>query len=432
MKIAFIVHPFPSVSETFILNQITGLIELGHEVDIYAHKVGNISKIHPDVEKYHLLEHTYYYNKGPENNVVRMIKALIWLTANFSKHSVPLIESLNFFKYGIQAISLQLFYATIILLKHKQNYDIIHCHFGPFGLKAVLWRQIGAIQGKIITVFHGYDMTTYLKQHGEQAYDILFNLGDLFLPISQHWKQRLIEMGCTDKIAVHHMGIDCQRFAFAVRKPQPDGQVNIVTVARLVEKKGVEYGIRAVAKLIASNLNIQYTIVGNGYLREKLQQLIKELGVGDSVKLIGSQPQPEVIAVLNNSHIVLAPSVTSSTGDQEGIPVALMETMAMGLPVVSTQHSGIPELVQDGISGFLVPERDVEALTEKLSYLVKHPEVWPEMGAAGRSFVEKYYNISKLNEELVEIYQNLLDDSSNKSMSNTISNITCSSVDSSP
>ncbi|HYX13854.1 MAG TPA: glycosyltransferase [Nostoc sp.] len=410
MKIAFIVEPFPTVSETFILNQITGLIELGHEVDIYACHVGDISKIHPDVEKYQLLEHTYYYSKGPDNYIVRMAKALIWLTANFSKHSVPLIESLNFLKYGSRAISLELFYATIILLKHKQNYDIIHCHFGPFGLKAALWRQIGAIQGKIITVFHGYDMTNYLSQNGEQAYDLLFNLGDLFLPISEHWKQRLIEIGCTGKIAVHHMGIDCQKFAFAVRKPRSDGQVNVVTVARLVEKKGIEYGIRAVAKLIASNFNIQYTIVGDGYLRKKLQRLIKQLGIADTVKLVGSQQQQEIIAILNNSHIFLAPSVTSNGGDQEGIPVALMETMAMGLPVVTTQHSGIPELVQDDISGFLVPERDVDALTEKLSYLVKHPEVWSKMGAAGRSFVEKHYNINILNNQLVEIYQNLLDD----------------------
>ncbi len=425
MKIAFIVEPFPTVSETFILNQITGLIDLGHEIDIYASHVGDVSKIHLDVEKYQLLERTYYYDQGPDNYIVRMLKALIWLATNFSKHSVPLIESLNFFKYGSRAISLELFYATIILLKHKQNYDIIHCHFGPFGLKAVLWRQIGAIQGKIITVFHGYDMTTYLRKNGEQAYNLLFNLGDVFLPISEHWKQRLIEIGCSGKIAVHHMGIDCQRFAFAVRKPRPDGQVNIVTVARLVEKKGIEYGIRAVAKLIArtSNLNIQYTIVGDGYLRKKLQRLITKLGVGNAVKLLGSQQQEEVIKILNDSHIFLAPSVTSKRGDQEGIPVALMETMAMGLPVVTTQHSGIPELVQDGISGFLVPERDVEALTEKLSYLVKDPELWSKMGAAGRSFVEKHYNISKLNHQLVEIYQNLLHDRPVNSQSNTMSNI---------
>lgn len=423
MKIAFIVEPFPTVSETFILNQITGLIDLGHEVDIYASHVGDISKIHPDVEKYQLLKRTYYYNKGPDNYVVRLLKAAFWLTANFSKYSVPLIESLNFFKYGSRAISLELFYATIILLKHKQNYDIIHCHFGPFGLRAVLWRQIGAIQGKIITVFHGYDMTTYLRKNGEQAYDLLFNLGDLFLPISEHWKQRLIQIGCPGKIAVHHMGIDCQRFAFAVRKPRPDGQVNIVTVARLVEKKGIEYGIRAVAKLIDNNFNVKYTIVGNGSLRKKLQQLIKKLGVGDAVKLLGSQQQEEVIEILNNSHIFLAPSVTSKRGDQEGIPVALMETMAKGLPVVTTQHSGIPELVQDGISGFLVPERDVEALAEKLSYLVNHPELWSKMGAAGRSFVEKHYNISNLNNQLVEIYQNLLDNEPVNSESNIRSNI---------
>lgn len=82
--------------------------------------------------------------------------------------------------------------------------------------------------------------------------------------------------------------------------------------------------------------------------------------------------------------------------------------MAMGLPVVSTQHSGIPELIENGISGFLVPERDSDALVDRLSYLIEHPEVWPEMGRVGRAFVEEHYNINKLNDRLDEIYRQLL------------------------
>lgn len=412
MKIAFIVAAFPTVSETFVLNQITGLIELGHEVDIYAGRPGDISKIHPDVEKYHLLERTYY-TRRPNNFAWRIVKAFIWLITNFSKYSVPLLESLNFFKYGRQAVSLELFYGTLMFLKHQQNYDIIYCHFGPVALPIIRLRQIGVIQGKIITVFHGYDITSYLNKQGEQAYNLLFNLGDLFLPISELWKKRLIEIGCNDKkIVVHRMGIDCQKFAFAIRESRPNSQVNIVTVARLVEKKGVEYGIRAVAKLVNSNLNVKYTIVGDGPLKKKLQKLIKKLRLSDTVQLLGSQPQQEVIKILKNSDIFLAPSVTSKSGDQEGIPVVLMETMAMGLPVVSTEHSGIPELVKDGISGFLVPERDVDTLSDKLNYLVKHPEVWSSMGVAGRAFVEENYDIDKLNHKLVNIYQDLLNENS--------------------
>jgi colanic acid/amylovoran biosynthesis glycosyltransferase len=103
--------------------------------------------------------------------------------------------------------------------------------------------------------------------------------------------------------------------------------------------------------------------------------------------------------------------VTTENGDQEGIPVALMEALSQGLPVLSTQHSGIPELVQDGKFGFLVPERDVDALAEKLEYLIEHPELWPKMGRAGRDYVARHHDINRLNDQLVNLYQRLLNGS---------------------
>ena len=105
-------------------------------------------------------------------------------------------------------------------------------------------------------------------------------------------------------------------------------------------------------------------------------------------------------------------SSTSRDGDMEGIPVVLMEAQACGMPVVSTLHSGIPEVVLDGESGVLVPEGDVDALTERLQYLVEHPELWPEMGRRGRKLVEQKYDIKMLNSRLVRIYEALLNDNS--------------------
>ena len=205
------------------------------------------------------------------------------------------------------------------------------------------------------------------------------------------------------------MGIDCKKFTFTLRKPPINDAVKVVTIARLVEKKGVEYAIRAVAKVAKNKPNIKYTIVGDGLLREDLQSLIEQLNVADIVKLIGWKQQEQVVEILSNSDILLAPSVTAHNDDQEGIPVVLMETMAMGLPIISTQHSGIPELVQDGVSGYLVPERDVDALAEKLNYLIEHPELWSSMGLAGREFVEDNYNIDKLNDKLIKIFNNTLE-----------------------
>ena len=141
-----------------------------------------------------------------------------------------------------------------------------------------------------------------------------------------------------------------------------------------------------------------------------MQELIQELNVGNLVKLLGWKQKTEVIDILNNSHILLAPSITAKNGDREGIPVALMEAMAMGLPVISSLHSGIPELVTDGISGFLIPERDVEGIAAKLNFLIEHPEMWSQMGKAGRAIVEANYDINKLNHRLLEIYQELCRD----------------------
>lgn len=156
------------------------------------------------------------------------------------------------------------------------------------------------------------------------------------------------------------------------------------------------------------HLNIEYNVIGDGPLRESLQQLIQDLNVGHIVKLLGWKQHQEIVEILDNSHIFLAPSVTAKGGDQEGTPNVLKEAMAMGLPVISTPHGGIPELIEDGISGFLVPERDADAIAEKLSYLIEHPEVWPQMGQVGRAQVEEKYDMNKLNDELVEIYQQLL------------------------
>jgi colanic acid/amylovoran biosynthesis glycosyltransferase len=170
----------------------------------------------------------------------------------------------------------------------------------------------------------------------------------------------------------------------------------------------LKYGIQAVANVLTNYPHVEYRIVGDGPLKSELQDLIDSLNVEDKIKLLGWKRQEEIVNLTEWADIFLAPSVTSEDGDQEGIPVVLMEAMAQGLPILSTLHSGIPELIQDGVSGFLVSERDVEALTDKLEYLITHPEIWPEMGRAGRDHVERHFNIDMLNDRLVKLYQQLL------------------------
>lgn len=410
MKIAMIVGDFPVLSETFILNQITGLIDRGHSVDIYAFEALEVSttKVHPDVEKYHLLNRTYYGPPMPANYFLRALKGIRLLSANCYKNPLALLQSLNVFKYGKSSASLRLLYRTLQFVG-KESYDIIHCQFGMYAPDGMWLRNIGILRGKLITSFRGYDISGYVQERGDDFYNQLFETGDFFLTNCEYFKRRLLKLGCKEKkLVVHGSGIDCSRFLFTPRRLQPDEPIRIATTGRLVEKKGIEYSIRAIALLADVNQNIEYNVIGDGPLREELQQLIQELNLSDKVKLLGWQQQQELIEILNNSHIFIAACVTGKDGDQDAPVNTLKEAMAMGMPVIGTLHGGIPELILDGISGFLVPERDVNAIAEKLGYLIKHPEVWPEMGRAGRAYVEEHYDTNKLNDELVEIYRQLL------------------------
>ncbi|MBW2742314.1 MAG: glycosyltransferase [Deltaproteobacteria bacterium] len=182
---------------------------------------------------------------------------------------------------------------------------------------------------------------------------------------------------------------------------------NLITVG-FTEKKGLEYGIRAVAKLVSSGHNLHYNIVGDGQLKGKIQSLINDHNMENVVTLCGFRDQTELIDLVADADFMIAPSITTATGDQEGIPNVLKEAMATGLPVISTRHAGIPELVHEGISGFLVPERDIDALAEKMNFLIRHPEKAVEMGKAGIAFVRQEYDIDKLNDRLVMRYESLL------------------------
>jgi len=400
------------LSQTFVLSQITGLIDRGYHVEIFAESASAGTKIHPDIVKYNLLQRTRYYREMcknmPENRLNRSLKGIGCTIKYLPIKPLTVLNSLNIFKYHQKSTSFYHLFQIIPFLD-KESYDIIHCHFGPSGNHAITLKDLRAITGKIITTFHGYDLTSYVKTHGGQIYRRLFEKGDLFLPISDRWKEKLIRLGCReDKTVVHRMGIDIEKFKFCQRTAGNDTPLKILTVARLVEKKGVEYGIKAVAKVIEQHPKVQYRIAGEGPLKKSLLDLINTLKIGEIVHLLGSKDQNEIIDLMTDSDILLAPSITTKNGDQEGIPVVLMEAFSNGLPIISTFHSGIPELIKDGISGFLVPERDVDALKEKIMQLMLKPELRFQMARAGRECIESHYDIGKLNDRLVELYKGLL------------------------
>lgn len=403
MRVAFLVSEFPSVSQTFVLNQIVGLMDLGHDVHIFADKAGNTTTTHGNYEKYDLSKRTYYY-RIPKNWLVRIVKALVFIFRYGPRNYDVIWNSLNAFRYGKQAWSLGLLFMSVPLLKRERPFDIIHCQFGTLGLRAVSLMPVRTGEHKIVTSIRGSDVTVFLKKH-PGIYRELFREGDLFLPVCESLKDRLIQEGCAEeKIVVHYSGIDCSKFEYLRSNRMPGEAIKVLTVARLVEKKGVAFAIEAVAGLLSKGEKIEYTVVGDGLLRETLQQMIERMGVGQQVKLLGWKTHEDVKQLFEESHVLVAPSLTSEAGDQEGIPNAIKEAMASGLPVISTFHSGIPELVTDGVTGILVPEKDVTSLADSIAYLIRNPYVCDKMGRAGRKRVEQRFDTHRLNKRLEELY----------------------------
>lgn len=414
MKIAFFVDSFPKISETFILNQITGLLERGHDVRVFSREAGDEGVVHADFAAWKLAERTEYYGddivSAPSNKLRRTVEALQILIASGASSRSGMLKSLNTPPLSKAAISLTTFYTVLPFLNRGlEAFDVIHCHFGPAGVLAALLKQAGVIRGALVTTFHGYDITSHIKQYGQDAYQHLFKVGDLFMPISQRWRNELIRLGCPpSKAVVHHMGVDLERFNYQTRGELSGRTMNVISIARLVEKKGLEYGVRAVARLAKQHPLLRYQIIGDGPMDESLQALIDELNASDAVELVGWKSQAQILEYMAQADLLLAPSVTAENGDQEGIPVVLMEAMAQGIPVLSTQHSGIPELIEDGVSGYLVPERDVDALTERLRWFFEERVQWSRLSAAGRARIEMDFNIDRLNDMLVKHYQELL------------------------
>ena len=412
MKIASIVNRFPCRSETFIANQITGLIDRGLDVQVYANRQEGVPGTPTSLKEYDLDNRTFYFLDGmrwmPKNKLLRLARACRILAESWKNGKPAFMQLFNFFRFGKKAASLELFYKGMALAKYSLP-DIVHCHFGLNGQIAVALKEAGVIKGKVITTFYGYDLSYVIRREGADTYAELFDKGDLFVAISETMRDELVRLGCSrKKIIVHKLGVDLEYFTFSPNPVKNDISVRLLTVGRFVEKKGIEYAIRAIATAVKRNPNIHYQIVGDGELREKFKHLIAQLNVEEHIELLGWRTSEEVAKLMAEAHAFLAPSVTSENGDQEGTPSVIIEALARGLPVLSTRHGGIPELVQDTESGFLVPEKDTSALAERIEYLVGHPEKWDHMSRAGREWVEEHHDINRLNDQLVKVFERVL------------------------
>lgn len=375
LKIAFVIPRFPAPSETFLLNWITGLIDRGHAVDIYSREKASDLPVQPDVASYAL------------------------------RRRVTVLPGLSKGELGKLA---------------EKRYDIVQACFGTSGLKVLqLRKEFGLFQGRLVTSFHGFDATRYVEKNGPAVYGELFQAGDLFLTVCEHLRERLITIGCDPgKVRVQRTGIQTERFSPVAPRPralflgrfrrQRPAPLRILSVARLVEKKGLAYSIAAFGMIADRYPDSEYQILGDGTLRASLADQIRTLGLERRTLLRGWVKQPEVIRRMRQASVLVAPSVTAANGDQEGIPNVLKEAMCLGIPVITTAHAGIPELVRDGVTGVLVPERSADGLAAALDGLFRSPERREALGAAGRQFVRDNYDSDRLIDALLQRYDELL------------------------
>ena len=428
LRIGMFVGAFPVASETFILRQITGLLEMGHDVHIFANTRGDDGIVHEAFARHRLLERTTYVDGPPESVVWEMpvtpLREQTWPPG--SEEAIPnrrrLAEAipalarcalsaprltrslLDQSEYSYRARSLSGLFRLRTLLNVHGKFDVLHAHFGPVGNCFRFARAL--FRAPFVVSFHGYDFSTVPRKEGRGVYQKLFATSDAVTANSDYTRARLEALGCpANKIANLPVGLNPDEFSYRARTLGAGETVRILTVARLVEIKGHEFVLRALARLKSRMGGLRYDIVGDGPLRHQLERLRTELQLGDVVRFHGALAEEDVRRTFANGHIFVLCSV-SVDGDEEGQGLVLQEAQACGLPVLATRHGAFAEGIAPENRYWLVPQRDVEALTTKLHELIEAHVQWPAIGNAGRTFMDKRYDIRLLNERLVEIYRN--------------------------
>ena len=367
ISVLYFLNRFPLPSETFVIDQICGLMDRGVEISIISLIKGDYENMHEKVVEYGLDKKTVYLSEQTNSKLASRISSL-----GTSIFNPKIIGLFNFFKYG--SVSKNLLLPLVEKKKERKNYDFIIAHFGTAGVTAMKMINANVLQGKLIPVFHGADISKKKNLEKYEAdYKELFKKSFALFPISNLWKNKLIELGAdSNKILVNRMGIDVAKFNFKDSEVGSGGKFRIVSVARMVEKKGIDDAIQAMS-LLKKNTDTPFTydLVGGGPLLETLKQQAQNLGLTDVINFHGVQTHSGVKKLLSEADVFLLPSKVASDGDMEGIPVSLMESMSCGIVTLSTLHSGIPELIEHELEGFLVPESSPIGISNQLSRIME-------------------------------------------------------------
>lgn len=281
-----------------------------------------------------------------------------------------------------------------------RGFSLVHAHFGIAGCRAAPFAR-GARLPLVIT-FHGYDVPLLTSVHRFRPEHLGYALtagrtlrDDMTLGLcaSEELYEMLRDYGVpAARLRVYRLGIDLAGFAPAP-PAAPRAVPEVVMIGRFVEKKGFEYAIRAVGDQHARGAPLHFTIIGDGDREARLRALVRELGLDAVTTFTGALPAAKVQAYLRAADILLAPSVTAADGDRESGLIAVKEASASAVVPIGTWHGGIHEIIDDGVTGYLVPERNVTVLSARLGRLLGDAALRARLGAAARAKMEREYDV---------------------------------------
>ncbi len=390
--IAYIVSRFPRLTETFVLREISELKQRGQPVLVFP--LLSVQQSIHHTEAAYLAENVYYTPYMSREVFAANWQYMVRLPDRYLKSLFRVVwENRDSWYLWIRGAALFPKSVYIARLIAESNVQHLHAHFATHpALAAMIISELTGI-GYSFTA-HAHDIFVH-----KAMLKMKIKLAQFVVTISEYNRHHLLRLapGIPEtKIHVVRCGVDPTKYI--LKDPRcseaKDRCLRILCVASLEPYKGVENLIRACARLRKSVPTFCCTIIGDGRNRKSLSNLISGLKLEQQVHLIGPRKQDEVAEQLKQTDIFVLPSVVARNGQMEGIPVALMEAMASGIPVVASQLSGIPELVEHGVNGLLVPPGDATALFNALEFLYHREDLWERLGQRGREKITAMFNLS--------------------------------------
>lgn len=404
LKIAMIVKGFPVLSQTFIALQISELVAQGHTVVVFRRgKEGDVSKLPSNIRG--LLDSVKVVQRKQWRLPPLLVAGLHLRRSYIQK--LGLLKSLRpdmDYKTYREKFNDLMFYQNI------DQFDIVHCQFLTQAISIAEFKQQGLIDNriKLVCSVRGFDITKDKTTRGI-PWNGIFEAFDMLLPVCSAFVPLLKARGCEKPIRIVPSPINTELASSLVKNTvSTSKKIRLVSVGRLVEKKGVDIALRALALLRAENVEYQYVVVGDGDLKGHLMELAFSLEINDLVEFVGAVTPDQAMQYILESDLMLIPSKVAGDGDSEGIPNVLKEAMLLGVPVIASDHSGIPEIIQDKVNGYLFAEGDPEALFSTIKFALDDQAAWPDKVCSAKGDVLRQFSVENTTETLVDAYYDVI------------------------